>query len=497
MCVTSLFADHALSLRRFDELPCHMTQALCRETTTNHLIRMVEQGRLQATKLSPPTPSDVTFKEWVANIASLNGSIPPPSVHIHHSTESPPLPFAHWKLRDPITAAWLSPADSLIVIHLLLQERSKSGIGIPNQCTMYLSQRDQIPREVCQVNIPGLGDCDKIEGYGHSELEARVSACFSACQLLQMSGMLEPTHFPALSPFVPAPRVIEPQQLKAKSNGVSIHPRRSPPFWSLSTETLWGLWYPTTIMIGGPMEDFGLLAILTRHPLPAIGDFRLFISGNPVNVRLRKCQPGPFSSNELEKLRLATLRVLRFVGNKPFVADLNHLPYLLFPLQNDAALLNFLHNSYPTSGGLPLLGSPCESEIVTGMAASAFLPIMTNTTEEITKDLYDAVIQDRKIEYTKHYFVDKIRQDLTPLHKPQEGEVSVLRFGFHPRSHLTCTASARTRKLSRTLQGPHQEFSRHQEPQPAISGSGSCPWHYRSARPLSKTPGAREECHTK
>ena len=436
MYVRPVFTDRILTLHRFDELPCHMTQALCREATTNHLIQMVEQGRLQATKFSPLVPSDdMAFLEWTANVAKLGGVIPPSSVYIRPSTESPRLSFTRPQLRDTTTAAWLSPADALVVIHLLLQERSKSRVGVPCQPTVYFSKRDEIPREVCQVNVPGLRGCDKIEKYGHYELEALVSASFSACQLLQMNGTLEPAHFPAVHPFVPLPRAIGPQQSKkAKSNGVCVHPRRSPPFWSLSTETLGGLWYSTIIFIDGSVGDFGLLAILTRHPLPAIPDFRLFIPGNPINVRLRKCQPGPFSSNELEQLRRATLRLLRFVSNKPFVGDLNHLPYLLFPLQHDITLLNWLRNPHPTPEGLPFLESPCESEVVKNMAASAFLPITTDTTEEITGDLHDAVIQDRKIEYTKHYLVDKIREDLTPLHKPQEGEVSVPQFNVQPLS---------------------------------------------------------------
>lgn len=423
---------------------------------------MVEQGRLQATKFSPLAPPDMAFKEWTTNIAKLDGVIPPPSIYIRPSTESPPFSFTHRKLRDPTTTAWLSPADALMVIHLLLQERSGTGIGVSGQHTVHLSKRVEIPREVCQVNIPGLEGRGEIEEYGHSELEALVTACFSACQLLQMNGMLEPGHFPAVSPFVPLPRAVGPQQSKKASNGVCIHPRRSPPFWYLSTETLGGQWYPTSIFISGS-GDFGLLAILTRHPLPAIPDFRLFISGNPTNVRLRKCQPGRFSSNELEQLRRVTLRILRFIGNKPFVGDLNHLPYLLFPLQPDAALLNSPHDPpHQASEGPPRLGSPCQSEFVTSMAASAFLPIMTDTTDEVTRDLYDAVIQDRKIEYTKRYFVGKIREDLTPLHKPREGEVSVSRSSFHPRLSLDSVSTdtkvisnivrsaSRTSKASRT-----------------------------------------------
>jgi endoribonuclease Dicer len=413
-----------LNLYRFDELPCHLTQALCREATTDHLVRMVERGRLHDTKFLQPTP-DAAGQEWIESVTRLDGAIPPSSIYIRPSTESP-SPSTHRRLRDTTTANRLSPSDALIVIHLILQERSKSGIGVPGQSTVHFSRRDKAPRDACQVSIPGFEDCNKIEEYGHSRLEALVAICLSACQLLQTRGLLEPAHFPAIYPFVSVPRTIEPQQSKkAKSNGVRTHPRRTPLFWSLSTETPEGLWYPTIVFIDGSAGVFGLLAILTRHPLPTISDLPLFISGNPVNVRLRKCQPGHFSPDEVEQLRRTTLRIMRFVGNKPFVSDLNRLPYMLFPLEPDASLLRSLHEPYWAHKGYSRLDSPLVSRTVMNMAASAFLPIVTDRTEDIIKDLNDAVIQDRKIEYTKHYFVDKIREDLTPLHEPQEGEVSV------------------------------------------------------------------------
>ena len=426
MYVGPIFIVHILSPCRFDELPCHLTQVLCRGATTDHLVRMVERGRLQDTKFSHPTPSDAAAREWMTKVIKLGGAIPPPSIYIHPSTESPPPLSTDRRLRDTTTAAWLSPSDALTVIHLILQERSKFGFGFPGQCSVYLSERDGSPRYVCGINIPGFKTNHKIEEYGHSKLEALVSGCLSACRLLQMSGLLEPAHFPAVYPFVPNPRAIEPQQSKkAKSSGVRTHPRRTPLFWSLPAETPGGLWHPTVVFIDGLMGEFGLLAILTRHPLPAISDFPFF-SGKPTDVRLRKCQPGLFSQDELEKLRRATLRILRYVGNKPFVGNLNQLPYLLFPLVPEITLLNSLREPYWAHEGHPRLGSPCASEVVMSMAASAFLPITTDSTKETIKDLDDAVIQDRKVEYTKHYFVDKIREDLTPLHKPQEGEVSVL-----------------------------------------------------------------------
>ena len=142
-----------------------------------------------------------------------------------------------------------------------------------------------------------------------------------------------------------------------------------------------------------------------------------------MNVRLRKCQPGLFSPQELEELRRATLRIMRIVGNRPFVCHLDQLPYLLFPLEPDASIVSSLREPYWVHDGHPRLGSPSISGVAMNLAAAAFLPITTNSTEEIIKDLGDAIIQDRRIEYTKHYFVDKIREDLTPLHKPQEGEV--------------------------------------------------------------------------
>ena len=414
-----------LSLYRFDELPCHLTQALCREATTDHLVRMVERGRLQDTKFIQPTP-DAVGQEWIKTITRLDGAIPPPSIYIHPCTESPSPPSTHRRLQDTTTAAWLTPSDALIAIHIVLQERSKSGIGVPGQLTVHSSRRDKTPRDVCQVSIPGFEDCNEIEEYGHSRLEALVAVCLSVCQLVQTRGLLEPTYFPAIYPFVPVPRTIEPQQSKkAKSNGVRTHPRRTPLFWSLSTETLGGLWYPTIAFIDGSAGKFGLLAILTRHPLPTISDFPLSISGSPINVRLRKCQSGFFSPDEVEQLRRATLRIMRFVGNKPFVCDLNQLPYLLFPLEPDTSLLRSIHEPYWAHEGYPRLDSPQVSGMVTNMASSAFLPIMIDRTDDVIKGLNDAVIQDRKIEYTKRYFVNKIREDLTPLHQPKEGEVRV------------------------------------------------------------------------
>jgi len=423
MYVIPIVVVRILNLYRFDELPCHLTQALCREATTNHLVQMVERGRLQDTKFPQPTP-DAAGQEWIENLTRLDDAIPPPSIYIRPSTESP-LPLTHRRLRDTTTAARLSPSDALITIYLILQERSKSGIGVPGQRTVHFSRRDKTPRDTCQVSIPGFKDCNGIEEYGHSRLEALIAVCFSACQLLQTRGLLEPAHFSTIYPFVPVPRVIEPQQSKkAKSNGVRTHPRRSPLFWSLSTETLGGLWHPTIVFIDGSAGEFGLLAILTRHPLPVISDFPLSISGNPINVRLRKCQSGLLSLDEAEQLRRTTLRIMRFVGNKPFVCNLNQLPYLLFPLEPEPSLLRSLHEPYWAHDGYPRLD--WISGIVMNMAASAFLPIMTDRTEDIIKELDDAIIQDRKIEYTKHYFVKKIREDLTPLHEPQEGEVRVL-----------------------------------------------------------------------
>ena len=426
MYVRPMFAVRILSLCRFDEHPCHLTQTLCHGATTDHLVRMVERGRLQDTKFSYGTPSDPTAQEWIEGTMRLDGDIPPPPTHIQPSAESPNPELTHQKLRDATTGAWISPPDALSAIHLIFQERSKPDFGISTQPKVCFSKRGETPQYGCKVSIPGIKEHHKTGGYGHSRLEALVSGCLHACQILQTNGLLEPTHFPTMYPFVPVPRTIESQRSKkAKSNGVRTHPRRIPLFWSVSTVTLGDLWHPTVVFIDCSTGEFGLLAILTRHPLPVISDFSLFISGNPVNVRLRKCQLGPLSPDELEKLRRATLRIMRFVGNKPFVCDLNQLPYLLFPLEPDAALLGSLREPYWAPEGYPHLGSPCVSGAVMNMAASAFSPITTDSTGEVIKDLDNAVIQDRKIEYTKHYFVDKIRDDLTPLHKPQEGQVRV------------------------------------------------------------------------
>ena len=110
-------------------------------------------------------------------------------------------------------------------------------------------------------------------------------------------------------------------------------------------------------------------------------------------MRLRKCQPGLFSPQELEELRRAALRIMRIVGNRSFVCHLDQLPYLLFPLEPDAANVSSLREPYWAHDGHPRLGSPSISGVVMSLAATAaFLPVTTNSTDEIIKYLDDAIV---------------------------------------------------------------------------------------------------------
>ena len=63
MYVRPTLAIRILSLYRLDELPCHLAQALCHGATTNHLVRMVERGRLQYRKCLHPITSDTAAQE--------------------------------------------------------------------------------------------------------------------------------------------------------------------------------------------------------------------------------------------------------------------------------------------------------------------------------------------------------------------------------------------------------------------------------------------------
>jgi hypothetical protein len=340
MYVRPMFVVHILTLCRFDEFPCHLTQALCHGATTNHLVRMVERGRLRDTKFSRPTPSDVTAQEWIEHAMRTRRSHPTPSTHV---SILPPNPL----LRRSHTGDFEIQRPPLCY----LPRRADSDPPYPPraiQVRFWCSQSTQRPffekgrdSAIClRGQHPRARRLHKIEGYGHSGLEALVSCCFHACQLLQTNGLLEPAHFPTVYPFVPVPRTIEPQQSKkAKSNGVRTHPRRTPTFLVPINRDPGGFMVPYHRIYR--RLDGGVWPACHSDPTSIANnsDFSLFISGNPVNVRLRKCQPGLFSPDELEQLRRTTLRIMRFVGNKPFVCDLNQFPYLLFPLEPDIALL--------------------------------------------------------------------------------------------------------------------------------------------------------------
>lgn len=237
-----------------------------------------------------------------------------------------------------------------------------------------------------------------------------------------------------------------------KKNGLRPYARGRPTFWDGSLTHLSEEFFPTVIAPSG--HGLTNLVLLTRIPLQELPPFNLFFSGMSNLVILHSGLPFSIKKRRMRDLRRYTLRLHRIIGNKPFICSEQSIPYFLAPMSAEW--------TSPHAGSaepFPEVSSHIDWDAVMLAASQAYVRVESGSSEVIAEQLQDAVIQDRWVEYTKRYFVVKIRHDLSPMHKPAEGEVR-----HYNKSRIKflniSPARGRVRHISRLLQGPSQGFQR-------------------------------------
>lgn len=201
-----------------------------------------------------------------------------------------------------------------------------------------------------------------------------------------------------------------------KKNGLRSYARGHPDFWEKALTHSSDQLFPTVIKPDG--YDLSPMIFLTRLPLPDVPNFDLFFSGTATRVSLQNGLPFSVGKRRMRDLRRYTLRAHRIIGNKPFVCDEENMPYFLAPLSAE-----WLGSFVGPTVKLPEAASCINWDAVALGASEAYVRVKPGSPEDVAEQLHDAVIQDRWVEYTKRYFVAKIRDDLSPSHKPGEGEV--------------------------------------------------------------------------
>lgn len=237
-----------------------------------------------------------------------------------------------------------------------------------------------------------------------------------------------------------------------KKNGLRSYTRGHPSFWEESLAHPSKKLFPTLIVPNG--HGLSSMILLTRTPLPDLPSFDLFFSGAANTVSLQTGLPFHVKKRQIRDLRRYTLRLHRIIGNKPFICDEQSIPYFLAPLS-----AQWEGSSVGLAINLPDVASHIDWDAVSLAASQAYVRLTPGSPEIIAEQLRDAVLQDRWVEYTKRYFVVKIRQDLSPMHKPGEGEVR-----HHESSEITVLNASTARgwalHIFGLLQGPSQGLQR-------------------------------------
>ncbi|KAF9569018.1 ribonuclease III [Agrocybe pediades] len=430
--IEDLDVPKATVVIRYDVFESQISHAYVRSRTRgreSHLIHMVERDNDAHRRiLSKITGLDADMLRWTETLCNNpECSIPPESLretnNPYHSDsdDDEEEETTSQILKDPTTNGRIYQQDATTLVlryAASLKPKLQALQGVAGIFIFHDTQKELgVPRAyICTLNLPGT-PLDNISGEAApTKAQTRRSACFKACERLYQIGLLD-------SRFVPMPCSIREQhdyesgnRLEApgsKATGTREYTRKQPSFWTNAPTTISSTLYPTIISVGGPLESqqYGPLVLLTKIPLPPLPSMKIFSSGVPLPVSFSKALPLQFDDARLKTAHAFTTRVCRAIMNKALVCPLEEVPYLFLPLPVGWKPMG-------TAPDVPDITDVIPWETVEIAAKHWAVPINFKTAEELERDLHDAVVQDRWIEFTRRFRVTAIRRDLNPLSRP-------------------------------------------------------------------------------
>ena len=409
---------------------------------------------------------DAQMESWVNRVAS-NPTSAAPLRHLRETVD----PYrsdsdeeddvsAHY-IKDPTTSGRIYMQDATTVVYRFVSQLYSSLEGKSHKSEQ-LFEFEELKDDngansvcICTVLLPPGAPITRVSGLPCSTLaQARRSACYQTCLELFERGVLDYKLFPR--PSLPTTRpqrtayistqmmeelsdreedesllpVKSKQQGQTRSSGTRPYPRKKPDFWVNTIPIMRGSLYPTIItpVVGAVSEPghgglYSPILLLTRLPLPQIPTIRLFFSGMVGEVHLTRAAAFEVNEDRLHLLYKYTIRVVRYITNKPFVCALEDMPYFFAPLDSSFITPFGSHEKTPALQ-FPQVVDYISWASVEIAASNAAVTINTQDLKTLTKDTDDAMIQDRSVEFTRRYNVVRIRPDLNPLSKPEDSPVN-------------------------------------------------------------------------
>ncbi|CAK5275583.1 unnamed protein product [Mycena citricolor] len=409
---TELDIPKATTVIRFDLLEGDLAYGLSVDLvggSESHLIHMLEHGNDKHRRILLESSTRLReMSAWYQTLhsAAVGTASPFPLLSASDAEQSESeddeelAPY----IQDPVTGGRIYPSDAVSVVYQVA-----TAAGITHPTPLFQSKPDASLQYTCTVVLPGIPILSSSQSHP-SMAHARREACYQFCVKMFEAAVLDSEFFLAH----PIPREAHPAERSDDRTG--LYPIKAPDFWAAPASL--SLWYPTAIV---PVElpRHAPILLITRHPLPKLPRFRLFISGPPAAVETVKCAPLGLDAEKINELYLYTLRVLRALMNKGLACALEDMPYLLAPLHNPPIADHKRWQPPDISGSIPW-------ELVSLAAAAWSVPLKYGNAEVVGNDVADAIIQDRSTELTRRYEIRQVRGDLSPHSSPEDGPKATL-----------------------------------------------------------------------
>ncbi|KAI0049624.1 ribonuclease III [Auriscalpium vulgare] len=435
----------ATAVIRYDLFDSQVSYANARGRTRgreSHLIHMLQRGDdVHRRRLTQLTQLDAAMQLWMDKVVTTYHGAAPPSTILEtndpYFSDSDNEAEEEVHIKDPTTSGRIRPQDATGIIYRFVASLPSTDSRSSNEDLFRYEEVHNEeylePRYICTVTLPPGPPCRMASGsVSPTKAHARRSASFQMCVALFELGVLDYHFFPR-PPYATKDqrRIPDPAGFldadyadgflnlppkgggQSKTNGTRCYPRKQPDFWTNALTPTTHLLYPTIVSVDATEPHHPML-ILTRLPLPSFPSFKLFRTGVSDLVQLWRGTPFEVDDDRRYQLYRYTTRVCRSIMNKPYVCRMDSMPYFFAPLDASWNLFDVPQDDRWRSTEV---ASHIPWDLVK-LAAEKYVTELQFDDLEASTD--DVIIQDRWIEFTRRYYVVKVRRDLTPLSKPDD-----------------------------------------------------------------------------
>lgn len=418
-------ADIHLILSRYDVFESQLSFSYaCAHAClpSSRLVHMVENDNDMHRQMLTQLSEEASNEQWIPVIIHNGGvPIPPSSLaeYLGPFQFSDDGEMSSWSyIEDPVTGSRLYEYNALEALYRFVAVVQKAGVsGAPLMVTREVSVPQNQQAWFCTVTLPvGLPIKHVTGPIRLTPTHARRSAAYETCVQLYEHGAFHSNLFPVLQRHLNPATASSATVSADRVSGNRCHPRKRSHFWSNSIRLHERRLFPFVVYVDREGVDYAPIMLLTRQPLPHVPPFRLFFPGTSETILNHRAPPLEVDEQRLEALYLFTVRVCRAISNKPLVCPLEKMAYMFAPLK--------LPEQVDTRSWDPLRLTEYISWDTIDLAGRTWM--VKFSLEELrssTEAVHDLIVQDRSVEFTRRYYVARIRQDLTPLSKPEDSPV--------------------------------------------------------------------------